>query len=86
VATFPETEEGSGEMGKDPACALTGVDHKEMVKHRRKRVAMETAVRKRMMEYTSNIMGFDWDRNKDARRMPKGSRNRRDGGERKETR
>jgi hypothetical protein len=23
-------------------------------------VAMETAVRKRMMEYTSNIMGFDW--------------------------
>jgi hypothetical protein len=37
-----------------------GTDHKEIAKHNRKNVAIETAVRKRMMEYTSNIMSFDW--------------------------
>ena len=60
VAILPETEEGSGEFRKGSVSANPGTDHADMVKHRRKKVAMERAVRKRMMKYTSKIMGFDW--------------------------
>ena len=59
LAIVPETEEGSGELRKGPTSAGTGTDHKEIAKQNRKKVAMETAVRKRMMEYTSKIMDFD---------------------------
>src|SRR5260370_409811 len=60
VVIFPETEEGSGKLLRGASSAGMGTDHKEIAKHNRKNVAIETAVRKRMMEYTSNIMGFDW--------------------------
>ena len=60
MAIVPETEEGSGVLREGLTSARTGTDHNEIAKHNRKNVAMETAVRKRMMEYTSNIMGFDW--------------------------
>jgi len=43
-----------------PTSAGAGTDHREIAKHNRKKVAIETAVRKRMMEYTSNTMSFDW--------------------------
>ena len=72
MAIVPETEEGSGVGRRGASSAGSGTDHKEIAKHNRKKVAMETAVRKRMMEYTSNIMGFDWVREEVARRMPKG--------------
>src|SRR5258705_337000 len=60
VVIFPETEEGSGKLLRGASSAGMGTDHKEIAKHNRKNVAIETAVRKRMMEYTSNIMSFDW--------------------------
>jgi len=56
LAIVPETEVGSGELGKGPNSTGTGTDHKEIAKQNRKKVAIETAVRKRMMEYTSKIM------------------------------
>src|SRR5258708_33029410 len=60
VVIFPEIEEGSGKLLRGASSAGMGTDHKEIAKHNRKNVAIETGVRKRMMEYTSNIMGFDW--------------------------
>src|SRR5258705_3638980 len=60
VVIFPEIEEGSGKLLRGASSAGMGTDHKEIAKHNRKNVAIETAVRKRMMEYTSNIMSFDW--------------------------
>jgi len=46
-------------LRRGPTSAGTGTDHKETAKHNRNNVAIETAVRKRMMECTSNIMGSD---------------------------
>src|SRR5258707_5395427 len=60
VVIFPETEEGSGKLLRGASSAGMGTDHKEIAKHNRKNVAIEMAVRKRMTEYTSNIMSFDW--------------------------
>jgi hypothetical protein len=44
-----------------------------MVKHKRNRVANEMAVRKRMMEYTSQYHDFRPGKRRGARRMPKKS-------------
>ena len=59
MAIVPETEEGSGELRKGPISAGTGTDHKEIAKQNTKKVTIETAVRKRMMEDTSKITDFD---------------------------
>jgi len=59
LAIVPETDEGSGGVRKGPTSAGTGADHKEIAKQRKKKVAIETAVRKRMMEATSKLMDFD---------------------------
>ena len=64
MAIVPETEEGSGGLRKGPISAGTGTDHKEIAKQSKKKVAIETAVRKRMMEDTSKLMDFDWVREK----------------------
>ena len=57
---LPAMEEGSGNERSGPTAAGSGTDHKEIAKHTMKKVASEMAVRKRMMEDTSNVMGFDW--------------------------
>jgi hypothetical protein len=41
---------------------MAGADHKEIAKQSMKKVASETAVRKRMMEFTSKLTDFDWTR------------------------
>jgi len=61
LAIVPETDERSGVLRDGPTSAGIGADHREIAKQNKKNVAMDTAVRKRMMEYTSNVMGFDWE-------------------------
>ena len=56
----PDMEEGSGAFAGDHSPVGTGDDHNEIAKQSRKKVASETAVRKRMLEYTSKLMSFDW--------------------------
>lgn len=60
LATVPDTEDASGVLRSGPTSPGTGDDHNEIAKQSRKKVASETAVRKRMLEYTSKLMSFDW--------------------------
>ena len=46
-------------LRRGPISAGTGTDHKEIAKHNRKKVVIETAVRKRMMENTSEVISFN---------------------------
>lgn len=64
MAIVPATEEGSGEKRNGAIPVGTGTDQRETAKQSRKNVASEIAVRKRMMEDTSNIIIFDWVREK----------------------
>ena len=56
----PDMEEGSGGKRNGADSAGTGTDQSEIAKQNMKNVASETAVRKRMMGYTSKLMGSDW--------------------------
>jgi len=60
LAMVPDTDEGSGTMRPGPIPVGRGTDHNEIAKQSMKKVASETAARKRMMEYTSKLMEFDW--------------------------
>src|SRR5258708_39740730 len=60
LAMVPDTEEGSGALRDGPISAGIGADHREIAKQSMKKVASETAVRKRMLGYTSTPMDFDW--------------------------
>src|SRR5260221_11611311 len=59
LAMVPDTEDGSGALRDGPISAGMGADHREIAKQSMKKVASETAVRKRMMGYTSKPMDFD---------------------------
>jgi hypothetical protein len=53
-------DEDSGVLRSGSTTPGRGADHKEMAKQSRKKVVSETAMRKRMMENTSDLMSFDW--------------------------
>ena len=56
----PDMEEVSGVPRNGATSPGRGADHKDIAKQIKKKLASETAVRKRMVEYASKLMDFDW--------------------------